>query len=160
MNREFDIVVFGATGYTGQFVVEEVATTLQKENTKFTWAIAGRNKNKLNEVLKTASKQVNQELDGIGLIEADVSNEESLLAMCKRTRLVMNCVGPYRLYGEPVIKACIEAGTHHVDISGEPCYMETVQLLHSKEAENKEIYIIGSCGWDSIPCDLGINFIK
>ena len=160
MNREFDIVVFGATGYTGQFVVEEVARTLQNENSKFNWAIAGRNKDKLNEVLKTASKQVDQKLDGIGLIDADVSNEESLLAMCKRTRLVMNCVGPYRLYGPPVIKACIEAGTHHVDVSGEPFYLETVQLLHNKEAEDKGIYIIGSCGWDSIPCDLGINFIK
>jgi len=156
--REFDLIVFGASGFTGQFVVEEVARTAQKDPIK--WAIAGRSIQKLDQVLTTASTETGLDLKNIPKIEADISSDESLLAMSQRTRLVLNCVGPYRFYGEQVVKACVEAATNHIDISGEPQYMETMQLKYNKAAEEKGIYIISACGWDSIPCDLGVQYLK
>jgi short subunit dehydrogenase-like uncharacterized protein len=157
-NREFDLVIFGATGFTGQFVVEEVARTVQNDSIK--WAVAGRNKEKLSEALKIATKEVGYELQNIPIIEADVANQESLVSMAKRTRLVLNTVGPYRFFGEQVVKACVESATHHLDVSGEPQYLETMQLLYNKKAEEKGIYIVGACGWDSIPCDVGLEFLN
>lgn len=109
MSREFDAVIFGGSGFTGQFVVEEMAISvnmneLYKTN-NIKWAIAGRSKEKLEKVLIEAEKNVDiQGLKHVPIIEADVSNQESLLNMCKRTRLVINVVGPYRFYGEPVVK--------------------------------------------------------
>jgi len=152
-NREFDCIIFGATGFTGQFVVEEVARTAVEDPIK--WAVAGRSKDKLQQTLSDASKEVKMDLNGVTKIEADVSDESSLLAMCQQARLIINCVGPYRFFGEQVVKACIEAGTHHVDISGEPQFLELMQLQYFKQAQDKGIYIVGACGWDSIPCDLG-----
>lgn len=72
----------------------------------------------------------------------------------------MNCCGPYRFYGEALIKACISAGTHHVDVSGEPQYMELMQLNYDQLAREKGIYIISACGFDSIPADVGTNFVE
>ena len=100
--KEFDLIVFGASGFTGQFVVEEVARTANKEPIK--WAISGRSRQKLADVLTAATKETGIELKDIPTIEADVTSEESLKAMTKRTRLVLNCVGPYRFYGEQMVK--------------------------------------------------------
>lgn len=99
-------------------------------------------------------------LDSIPIIIADVSNDESLLNMAKRTKLVLNCCGPYRLFGEQVVKACIEAGTHHLDVSGEPYYMESAQMNYYDTAEQKGVYVVSACGMDSIPADLGIVYLQ
>lgn len=80
--------------------------------------------------------------------------------MTGRARVIINCCGPYRFYGEPVIKACLETGTHQVDVTGEPEYMETIQLKYNKEAQEKGVYIVSACGFDSIPTDLGIVFLQ
>lgn len=80
--------------------------------------------------------------------------------MAKQAKLVINCCGPYRLYGEVMVKACIEAGTHQVDVSGEPEYMEKMQLEYHDDAVKKGIYAISACGFDSIPSDLGIVFLQ
>ena len=156
--REFDLIVFGASGFTGQFVVEEVARTAQKD--AINWAISGRSVQKLEEVLNIASKEVGLDLKNIPKIVADVSSDESLQAMSRRTRLVLNCVGPYRFFGEQVVRACVETATNHIDISGEPQYMESMQLKYNKAAQEKGIYIISACGWDSIPSDLGVQYLK
>ncbi len=101
-NREFDLIVFGASGFTGQFVVEEVARTAKTDSIK--WAISGRSAQKLAQVLSTATKETGIDVKDIPLIEADVNSEESLKAMTSRTKLVLNCVGPYRFFGEQVVK--------------------------------------------------------
>lgn len=160
-NREFDIVVFGATGVTGQYVFEELAPVAKKENIKF--ALAGRSEKKLKSVIEESKKylQSNGEtIDDVPIILADVNDENSLLEMCKKTKLVMNCVGPYNLYGEPVVKACITVGTHHLDVSGEPKFLGGMQLKYHEEAIKKGIYIVQACGFDSIPCDMGVSLIK
>ncbi|XP_013786030.1 saccharopine dehydrogenase-like oxidoreductase isoform X2 [Limulus polyphemus] len=157
--REFDLVVFGATGVTGQYVVEEVARIYKEENIK--WAVAGRNVDKLRNVLTESANNVGEgSLDGVSVIQVDVKDEDSVYEMCKQTRLVLNTVGPYRFYGEPVVKACVASGTHHLDVSGEPQYLEKMQLKYFEEAKEAGIYVIGACGFDSIPAEMGISFLK
>ena len=100
----------------------------------------------------------------------DSNDGSSLLTMARQARLVLNCVGPYRFYGESVVEACVEAGAHHLDISGEPQYLEKMQLkyhqvwniymgrvlsLISQKAVENGVYVVGACGFDSIPADLG-----
>lgn len=160
-NRLYDIVVFGVTGFTGQYVLEELSRSVEKEKLKI--AIAGRNEKKLKDILQNSSQyleSIGEKLGDIPIIIADINNEKSLLEMCQKTQLVLNCVGPYTLYGEPVVKACLVTGTHHLDISGEPLFLENMQLKYHEEAKEKGIYIIGACGFDSIPCDVGISLIK
>nr|XP_015206961.1 PREDICTED: saccharopine dehydrogenase-like oxidoreductase [Lepisosteus oculatus] len=161
--RPYEIIVFGASGFTGQFVAEEVART-SAEGPKGTlkWAVAGRCRQKLEKVLdqvaETLSKpELKSEVD---IIIADVGEPDSLAAMCKQGVIVLNCVGPYRFYGEPVVKACVENGAHCIDICGEPQFLEGMQLNYNKEAAEKGVYIIGSCGFDSIPADMGVLYTR
>nr|XP_046239904.1 saccharopine dehydrogenase-like oxidoreductase [Scatophagus argus] len=162
-SRPYHLVIFGASGFTGQFVVEEVARTVN-EGPKGTlkWAVAGRSKQKLEKVLEQAAgvlskPELRSEVD---IIVADVGEPDSLAAMCKQAVIVLNCVGPYRFFGEPVVKACVENGAHHMDISGEPQFLEGMQLNYSGQAADKGVYIIGSCGFDSIPADMGVVYTR
>ncbi|XP_057324003.1 saccharopine dehydrogenase-like oxidoreductase [Microplitis mediator] len=153
-DERLDVVIFGATGFTGKYTVKEAARLSKLK--AFSWGVAGRNKERLEAVLKEFAP----EHENIPIIIADVKDEESLKKMAEKCKIVVNCCGPYRFYGEPVVKACIAAGTHHVDVSGEPQYMEKIQLEYSKAAQEAGVYIISACGFDSIPCDLGIIFIQ
>ncbi|GIX91330.1 saccharopine dehydrogenase-like oxidoreductase [Caerostris darwini] len=160
MAREFDVIIFGATGYTGQYVIEELAVSLKSTNLK--WAVAGRNIEKVKESLKIVQDYLGDEIDirNTTIIKADVGDAASISDMCKRARLILNCVGPYKFYGETVVAACIENGTHHVDISGEMEYLETMQANYFKSAREKGVYVVGACGFDSIPADCGISMLK
>lgn len=151
-----DVIIFGATAFTGKCVVREFISL--NEN-KYSWAIAGRNENKLREVLEWASVKSGQDVTKIPIIICNCEDEPSLNKMAQRGRVVINCCGPYRLYGEPVVKACIENGTHHVDVSGEPEYMESIQLYYHEAAEKKGSYIISACAFESVCCDLGVIHI-
>uniref|UniRef100_A0A667ZPT7 Saccharopine dehydrogenase-like oxidoreductase n=1 Tax=Myripristis murdjan TaxID=586833 RepID=A0A667ZPT7_9TELE len=162
-NRPYHIVVFGASGFTGQFVVEEVArTACEGPNGNLHWAVAGRSKQKLDKVLEQAAAALGRpELrTGIDTIIADVGEPDSLAAMCKQAVIVLNCVGPYRFYGEPVVKACVENGAHCIDICGEPQFLEGMQLNYHSQAAEKGVYIVGSCGFDSIPADMGVLYTR
>lgn len=105
--NRLDIIVFGATGYTGSYVVENLIKTIDKENQDLTWGVAGRNEKKTREVLDKVSTIVGKNLDEIPVIVADVNDEDSILKMCKQGRIIINCVGPYSLYGEVVVRNCI-----------------------------------------------------
>jgi len=155
----YSLVVFGATGFTGQFVVEQIARTIDDER-GLTWAVAGRDLCKLQTVLAKTSKVVDKDLSRLPTIIADVDINESLVDMCKRTNVLINCVGPYSLYGKSVVKACIAAGTHHIDISGEPAWLESIHLGQNDSAKQRGVYILESCGFDSIPADLGVVYTK
>ena len=96
----------------------------------------------------------------MGKIEADVDNQESLQAMARQCSVVADCVGPFRFYGEPVVKACVAEGTHYVDVCGEPQYLETMQVKYNEEAKKNNSYIVGSCGFDSIPADCGVTYLQ
>ncbi|XP_077591633.1 saccharopine dehydrogenase b isoform X1 [Stigmatopora nigra] len=162
--RPYHIVIFGASGFTGKFVVEEVARFAADAitDTRPTWAVAGRNEQRLKGVLKQAAErlampELNTDVD---IIVADVSNKESLAIMCQKALVILNCVGPYRFYGEPVVAACVENGAHYIDICGEPQFLERMQFEYHTKALEKGVYIIGSCGFDSIPADLGILYTQ
>ncbi|KAL3226624.1 hypothetical protein MRX96_024826 [Rhipicephalus microplus] len=158
-SRELDILLFGASGVTGLYVVEE----LHRSSEGLRWGVAGRNSDKLRSTLREAAKNLGLEegaLDDVPVIVADVANEESLLAMAKRTRLVLNTVGPYRFYGRQVVKACVDSGTHHIDVSGEPQYLERMQLEFYDEAREKGIVVLGACGFDSIPAELCLMYLR
>uniref|UniRef100_A0A3B3YIQ1 Saccharopine dehydrogenase-like oxidoreductase n=1 Tax=Poecilia mexicana TaxID=48701 RepID=A0A3B3YIQ1_9TELE len=162
-NRPYHLVIFGASGFTGQFVVEEVARTASEgPKGSLKWAVAGRSKQKLEKVLEQAAEvlgkpELRTEVD---VIVADVGEPDSLAAMCKQAVIVLNCVGPYRFFGEPVVKACVENGAHHIDISGEPQFLEGMQLNYSSQAAEKGVFVIGSCGFDSIPADMGVIYTR
>jgi short subunit dehydrogenase-like uncharacterized protein len=124
------------------------------------WGVAGRSAKKLESILEAMGKKANKDLSKIPIIIADVNDEKSLLEMAKRAKIVANCCGPYHHWGEQVVKACIEAGTHHVDVSGEPQYMESMQLKYNDQAREKGIYIVSSCAFESIPADMGTLFLQ
>ncbi|GFS14889.1 saccharopine dehydrogenase-like oxidoreductase [Elysia marginata] len=153
-SKKYDLVIFGASGFTGQFVIDHVAKLAEEE--KLTWAVAGRTKPKLLKALSEASIRTGKKLSGIPMIIADTGNHISLDEMAKQARVVLNCVGPYRFFGEPVVKACIENGAHHLDISGEPQFLETMQFLYDKKAKENNVMIIGATGFDSVPAESGI----
>ncbi|XP_017494514.1 PREDICTED: saccharopine dehydrogenase-like oxidoreductase [Rhagoletis zephyria] len=161
--REFDLVIFGATGFTGFFVVRELCLSIAEKPDEYSnlkWAVAGRNDKKLSEVLAKVGAELSKDLSSVVKIEADVTDAKSLAAMASRTKLVINCVGPYRFYGRQVVEACLNEGTHHIDISGEPQYIESIQVEFNAKAKEKDILVVSTCGWDSIPCDLGVDFLK
>lgn len=156
MTRELDVVIFGATGFTGKYTVLHAVKLLSD----LKWGIAGRSQQKLESVLKEIGKKADTDLSKIPIIIADVGDELSLEKMARQTKIVVNCCGPYRFYGEAVIKACIKESTHHVDVSGEPQFMERMQLEYNELARENEVYIVSACGFDSIPADLGTVFFE
>ncbi|XP_053567030.1 saccharopine dehydrogenase-like oxidoreductase isoform X2 [Bombina bombina] len=163
--REYQFVIFGASGFTGQFVVEEVSRAADGDEFRgpgLRWAVAGRNKEKLEEVLQRAADRLAkpQLKTEIGIIICDVNDPPSLAEMCKKASVVLDCVGPYRFFGEPVVKACVENGAHFIDISGEPQFLEGMYFKYDSQAAEKGVYVVGSSGFDSIPADLGVLFTR
>lgn len=148
--KEFDLVVYGATGFTGRLVAEYLTQRKIKN-----WAMAGRNAQKLAEVrdLVGATKD-------IPLIEADASNPASLAAMCERTKCVLTTVGPYQLYGTTLVAACVKAGTDYVDLCGEPNWIREMIQAYDADAKKSGARIVISAGFDSIPSDLGVWFLQ
>uniref|UniRef100_A0A0K8WKA4 Saccharopine dehydrogenase-like oxidoreductase n=2 Tax=Bactrocera latifrons TaxID=174628 RepID=A0A0K8WKA4_BACLA len=156
MTTKLDVIIFGATGFTGKIAVEKAVEVLQG----LTWGIAGRNLSKLENILSTVGKKVDKDLSLIPITIADVEDEKSIKEMANKCKVVVNCCGPYRLYGEIVVKSCIEAGTHHVDISGEAQFIEGMMVKYQDLAKEKHAYIISACGFDSIPGELGVAFAE
>uniref|UniRef100_A0A1A9Z886 Saccharopine dehydrogenase NADP binding domain-containing protein n=1 Tax=Glossina pallidipes TaxID=7398 RepID=A0A1A9Z886_GLOPL len=154
MSRNLDAIIFGASSYTGQFVIEEALEILKD----FRWGIAGRNEKKLKRMLSDIEAKVQKDLSYIPIIIADVNDTSSLEIMAKQCRIVLNCCGPYNILGEPVVKACIDAGTHHVDITGEPQFIGNMLLKYNDLAKEKGVYIVYACGLESVPADLIYSF--
>lgn len=153
-SERYDLVVFGASGFTGKYVVAEINRIAANNTKPLTWAVAGRNKDRVESALSSVGVSKN-----VPFIPADVNDDKSLNEMAAKSKVVLNCCGPYRFLGEAVVKACIKNRAHHVDISGEPQYMEEIQLKYSEEAEKAGVYVVSACGLDSIPTDLGVIFL-
>ena len=158
--RKYDLVVLGATGFTGRYVAKQMCKTVTKDNANVSWAIAGRNKDKLAEVTDECSKQTGIDASNISVIDVDINDQKSLRRMCEDSSLIVNCCGPYRLLGEQVVDACVNTGCHHIDVSGEPQFLENVQYKYHDRAVRDKVAIVGSCGFDSVPADLGVQFLK
>ena len=152
-SSKFDIVVYGATGFTGQLVAEYLASDYRDGGLK--WAMAGRSRDKLASVR-----------DAIGapaetpLIVADSSDPASIRAMVDQANLVLTTVGPYQLYGADVLAACVASGTDYVDLCGEPLWMHQMIEKHQAEAEKTGARVLFSCGFDSVPFELGVFFVQ
>jgi len=153
-NAEFDVVVFGATGFTGQLVAEYLNKQYGK-NSGVTWAMAGRSADKLAEVRDLIGAPSNTPL-----IVADSSDAASLEDMARRAKCVLTSVGPYSLYGEPVVKACVEAGADYVDLCGEVLFMREMIAKYQTAAIQSGARLVFSCGFDSIPFDLGVQYLQ
>ena len=152
--KEYDFVVYGATGFTGKLVVEYLVHKYSN-NSQIKWALAGRNLEKLESV--AASKNVPE---GTGLLEVDSNNIASIEEMISKTKCVLTTVGPYQLYGNDIVSACAKSGIDYVDLCGEPGWMyEKINEL-TETARETGSRIVFSCGFDSIPFDLGVLFLQ
>lgn len=157
---KLDLLLFGATGTSGFFCIPYLYKLTKEDGRNLTWGVSGRSENKLKEVLKETEKKMGIDLSHIPIVIADVSDRESLKKMAESTKVLINCCGPYVKYGYPVVEACIAAGTHHVDITAEPEYIETLFTKYQQPAEEKGVYIVMCCGLDTIPSDLGLVFLE
>ena len=151
--RTYDIVVYGATGFTGRLVADYLA---QKDES-FTWAIAGRNQAKLAAV-KAELVAANAACEDVGVIVANSAEPATLTAMTASARVLITTVGPYLLYGEPLVKACVETATDYVDLTGEPEFVDNLLANYHDVSAEKQIRIINCCGFDSIPHDYGVYY--
>ncbi|XP_026759514.2 saccharopine dehydrogenase-like oxidoreductase [Galleria mellonella] len=154
-----DLVIFGATGFTGRKAAEEVVRG-GKYYDDLLWGVAGRSRDKLEALIKELTKLTGRDLSNVRIIVADVKDEPSLKAMCAQTKILVNCCGPYQFYGEPVVRAAIQAKSNYVDITAEPQFAEKMQLLYDEQARAAGIYIVTTCGFDCIPNDMGVEFLK
>lgn len=152
--KEFDIIVYGASGFTGRLVAEYLANQYG-EDKDLKWAMAGRNAEKLGAVRDEIGAPASTPL-----VTADASDPASLDAMVKRAKVVLTTVGPYQLYGNELVAACAKAGTDYVDLCGEPAWMRQVIDAHEDTAKKSGARIVLSCGFDSIPFDLGVLFLQ
>ena len=153
-NAEFDIIVYGATGYTGRLVAEYLAQRYGVGG-DVKWAMAGRSAAKL--------AQVRDELGAPAetpLIVADADDLAQLDAMVRRAKAIITTVGPYQLYGDKLVAACVAAGTDCLDLSGEPTWMAQIIATHDAAAKASGARIVHSCGFDSIPFELGVWFAE
>ncbi|MBH9576957.1 saccharopine dehydrogenase family protein [Inhella proteolytica] len=150
MNPDFDLIVFGATGFTGRLVAEYLQA---RGATR--WAIAGRNAAKLAAVRDELGLPKD-----LPLLQADAGDAAALRALVARTRVVISTVGPYQLHGEPLVTACAEAGTDYVDLCGEPLWMARMIDKLTPLAQQSGARIVFSCGFDSIPFDLGVVYLQ
>uniref|UniRef100_A0A1I7TYA2 Sacchrp_dh_NADP domain-containing protein n=1 Tax=Caenorhabditis tropicalis TaxID=1561998 RepID=A0A1I7TYA2_9PELO len=154
----YDVVIYGASGFTGACVVEHLVKSELFEG--FSFAVAGSDEEKLHELLKNVSQKTEKDVSNASVIVARLDDATSLNAMARQAKVIVNTEGPYRLYGEAVVKAAVENGASHVDISGEPAWIEEMQMKYGEKAKEEGVYVVSACGWDSIPADLGVNFLK
>jgi short subunit dehydrogenase-like uncharacterized protein len=146
--REHDIVVLGATGFTGALTAEHL---LEHAPPGSRLALAGRNRQRLEAVRERLGAD-------IALISADTSDPASMRSLAESTSVVITTVGPYTSYGEPVVAACAAAGTGYLDLTGEPEFMDRMYVLHHAQAVSTGARLLHACGFDSVPHDLGVRF--
>ena len=145
INREYDLIIFGATGFTGKLICDYISK--HKDSKSIKWSIAGRDSQKLKEISKEYS---------VDYLLADSFNDISLNVMCRKSKLIITTVGPYNIYGENLVAACIKNNTHYLDLTGEPNFVKKINNKYNKIAENSSSIIIHSCGFESIPSDIGV----
>ena len=154
---DHDLILLGATGFTGRLVAEALLSAARTEPTRL--AFAGRNAEKLGEVRATLALRF-PEAAAIPLLSADTTDPASLATLAASTRVIATTVGPYRRYGTPVVEACVNAGTHCCDLTGEVPWMRTVIDTFQDRAVASGARIVQPCGFDSIPSDLGTFYTQ
>ena len=152
--RQYDLVLFGATGFTGGLTASYLASHAPPQ---MRWALVGRNRSKLDAVAVRLAAEA-PDATPPEIIEADAGDRQAMRDVAAATRVVVTTVGPYALYGEPLVAACAAAGTDYADLTGEPEFVDRMWVEHHIEAERNGARLVHSCGFDSIPHDLGAYF--
>lgn len=152
--REYDLVLFGATGFTGGLTADYLAANAPAG---LKWALVGRNRSKL-EAVAARLATAGPESPTPALLEADAADAAALAKVAESTRVVITTVGPYALYGGPIVAACAAAGTDYVDLTGEPEFVDRTWLEHDATARRTGARLVHCCGFDSVPHDLGAYF--
>lgn len=148
--KQYDLVVFGATGFTGKLVCRYLK---EKKCNNIRWAIAGRNAKKL----ETLKEQLQLNVDSLVADSFDIKSLESL---CEKSKVVLTTVGPYLRYGESLVKACVEKNAHYCDLTGEVPFIHKTILKYHERAKKNKVKIVHSCGFDSVPSDLGNLYLQ
>ncbi|QBM17024.1 putative trans-acting enoyl reductase [Marinobacter sp. JH2] len=151
----YDLIVFGATSFVGQILTNYLAKNYGVGG-DVKWAIAGRSEGKLNDLKATLGSGAAD----LPVLIADASDETALIALCEQTKLVISTVGPYALYGEPLIKACVSTGTDYCDLTGEVQWIGRMIKRYEDQAKESGARIVHCCGFDSIPSDMGVWFLQ
>lgn len=155
-----DVVVFGATSFVGQilcrYLLQEFGSKAKPSARKLEWAIAGRSRARLGALVSA----LGADASSLPVIVADAADEKALEALCADTRVVISTVGPYALYGEPLVKVCTRLGTDYCDLTGEAPWMRRMIAQYSAAAERSGARILHCCGFDSIPSDIGVWFLQ
>jgi short subunit dehydrogenase-like uncharacterized protein len=154
-SQSLDIILFGATSFVGKITTQSLLTDIGLDN-DIKWGIAGRSLKKLKQ-LKT---ELGPEAEAIPIIVADSSDSASLTKMCQQARVVLSTVGPYALYGESLIEACVNNGNDYCDLTGEAYWIKKMLDKYQIRAQKTGARIINCCGFDSIPSDLGVYFLQ
>ena len=152
-SREFDIIIWGASGFTGRLVAEYLFKQYGTSG-NLKWAMAGRNQEKLETVRASIADT------SVPIVVADSSDEASIKQMVLRTKVICTTVGPYAIYGSKLVAACVENKTHYCDLAGEVQWMRQMIDKHQETAQANGVKIVHSCGFDSIPSDMGVYFIQ
>jgi len=151
--REFDVIIWGASGFTGRLVAEYYLKQYGLDGT-LKWAMAGRSQNKLEQVRKELGNK------DVPLIVADSHDRDSLDAMVSRAKVICTTVGPYALYGDELVASCVEHGTDYCDLAGETQWIRRMIDSHNEAAQKSGARIVHCCGFDSIPSDLGVHYLQ
>lgn len=154
-SREFDVIVWGATGFTGTLVAEYLLRQYGVGGS-LRWAIAGRSQEKLDGLRESLGVKGGD----LKTIVADSFDRDALDALAQRTRVVLTTVGPYALYGSDLVQACVEAGTHYCDLAGEVQWIRKMIDQHHERAQQTGARIVHCCGFDSVPMDIGVWFLQ
>ncbi len=152
--RQYDLALFGATGFTGGLTARYLAENAPEG---LSWALVGRNRGKL-EAVRSQLADIPSKATAPDLMEADAADATALANVAESARVVITTVGPYALHGSPLVAACAAAGTDYVDLTGEPEFVDRTWVEHHAEAERTGARLVHCCGFDSIPHDLGTYF--
>jgi short subunit dehydrogenase-like uncharacterized protein len=153
--REFDVIVWGATGFTGALVAEYLLAQYGVDG-ELRWAIGARSAEKLEQL----KKRLGSRASDLPVIVADSMDKPALVAMAKRTRVVLTTVGPYAKYGTPLLEACVETGTCYCDLCAEVQWLRRMMDKHEEQAKQTGARIVHCCGFDSIPSDIGVWYLQ
>ena len=154
-NRDYDVIVWGATGFTGSLVAEYLLNQYGVDGS-LRWAIAGRSASKLT----TLRQELGPKAESLPSIIADSFDEQKLAEMVASTSVVISTVGPYAKYGSPLVAACVEHGTHYCDLAGEAQWIRQMIDQHHEAAAASGARIVHCCGFDSVPMDIGVWFLQ
>ncbi|MCE3283817.1 MAG: saccharopine dehydrogenase, partial [Steroidobacteraceae bacterium] len=153
--RPHDVVAFGATSFVGQILTRYLFETFGLDG-ELRWAAAGRSAPRLEQVRSALGKDAG----ALELLTADASRPDDLRRLCASARVIVSTVGPYALYGEPLVQACAETGTDYCDLTGEPQWIRRMLEKHEATARRTGARIVHCCGFDSVPFDLGVHYLQ